>query len=638
MKKKYILLILSAIMSVFFMFSCKGNSDSGEIPTDPDGQKPSDKISVIDISDYGAATGADDNAAAITEVIAAAGKADKPITINFPKREYHIYPDKSPERELYISNTVGIDPTYKMKRIGFLFENMQDVTLEGNGSKFIFHGKMTAFAAIDCKNITLQNFSVDFAVPTVIDITVETLGETDSKPHAVYSVPDCYNYEIEGNSINWLSDISPYSNERYWRINGVTDYAQVRYKRGETIRIGNAPILKDVNQIVNLSKGRIKVVYNNRDTDIKEGNCYQMRETTRDHAGMFFWQSAGVTLKNINSYYLHGFGIVGQYSQDITLEKVNFVSPEDSGRHSAGYADFIQMSGCKGLVKIIDCEFDNPHDDPINIHGTFLQITDKIAYNKFKVRFMHNESGGFPAFYCGDRIEFVARNSLNSEFSAVITAVEKVNLSESIITVDKTVPSKVGANTHVVENVTYTPQVEITGCNFAAIPTRGILVTSRAPILIENNTFYKVNMACIYVSADADVWYESGAVKDLTIKNNTFSDCGSTAILIDPTNSTVEADIPVHRNITIEKNTFNLADYAALQAKSTYGIKFSNNTLMKLNKGASPYKTPLFLFNGCLNAELFDNIYGEGLNLTVKLMNMPYNYISIKDDNLRIEQ
>lgn len=76
-------------------------------------------VTVIDAADYGAdPSGETDSAEAIQRAIAAAKAVDGPVILNFPKGEYHIYPDKAVERELYISNTVGQDQTYRMKKIG----------------------------------------------------------------------------------------------------------------------------------------------------------------------------------------------------------------------------------------------------------------------------------------------------------------------------------------------------------------------------------------------------------------------------------------------------------------------------------------------------------------------------------------
>ena len=72
------------------------------------------------------------------------------------------------------------------------------MTVDGNDSLFMFHGKMTTVAAIDCKNVKFEEFQVDFQTPTVVDITVESV---DGNSAIVY-VPECYNYSVEGNTVS----------------------------------------------------------------------------------------------------------------------------------------------------------------------------------------------------------------------------------------------------------------------------------------------------------------------------------------------------------------------------------------------------------------------------------------------------
>ena len=118
---------------------------------------------VIDVTDYGVyPDSGKDSAVGILEAIAAAKEATdegKEVTINFPEGRYDIYPDKAVERELYISNTVGADQNYKMKKIGIFLEDMDHVTVEGNDSLFMFHGKMTTFATIGCEDVEFKDLN-----------------------------------------------------------------------------------------------------------------------------------------------------------------------------------------------------------------------------------------------------------------------------------------------------------------------------------------------------------------------------------------------------------------------------------------------------------------------------------------------
>lgn len=153
---------------------------------------------VIDVTDFGAdPVGGQDSVPAVEKALAKAKEIDGPVTVRFPKGRYDLYPDQAPERELYVSNTAGTNSSVKDKKIGILVEDMQDVTIDGDGSELVFHGKMTEFVAINSENITFKNYSTDFEVPTVIDVTVE---ETDGNSAIVY-VPECYNYQISGTTI-----------------------------------------------------------------------------------------------------------------------------------------------------------------------------------------------------------------------------------------------------------------------------------------------------------------------------------------------------------------------------------------------------------------------------------------------------
>lgn len=156
------------------------------------------------------------------------------------------------------------------------------------------------------------------------------------------------------------------------------------------------------------------------------GISYQMRQTTRDHPGVFLWKDKDVTLKGIDFRFLHGFGVVGQSTDTITMDGLNFGTGEGTGRSTAGYADFVQMSGCKGVITVVNSSFSNPHDDPINVHGTFLQVVEKISDTKIKVRYMHNETAGFPSFFVGDQVEFMTKGDMLpvSDSVRTVTAVD----------------------------------------------------------------------------------------------------------------------------------------------------------------------------------------------------------------------
>ena len=491
----------------------------------------------------------------------------------------------------------------------------------------------------------------------------------------------------------WLSDVSPYDGQHYWTTqwgNGMGYTQRFDTTSGLTWR-GNTqhnPIFNNVASITDLGNHRVQIVYNSADEELKPGMCYQMRPTVRDHAGTFFWKSKDVTLSNIDIQFLHGFGMVGQHSENITLSDVDFVAPAGSGRTTAGYADFVQMSGCKGKIDISGCTFSNPHDDPINVHGTFNEVVQKVDDRTFKVQYMHGETAGFPNFFVGDEIEFTTKNTLVpvEDSSAKVVGVygpdgegkimeagEKIpnakidNQSQIIVKLDKDFPD-IQANQHVIENVTYTPSVHIHNNVFKETPTRGILVTTRKDVLIENNTFDGMGMAGIFISNDAQNWRESGRTENVTIKNNTFTRGKAQSIFVEPTNPNMGTTI--HSNMVIEDNTFYLEHRSisdaksekVLDAKSVNNLTFRNNKIYRQNpdvsvtaevakntlkvgesaelttkKTGTALDARLYKFRGCQNVTISGNNYDGGLNVGSEHEQTNADQINVENDIIAVQ-
>ncbi len=634
----------------------------------------------IDVTEYGAdPTGTKESSTAVIAALEYAKNnidEDTPKVISFPKGEYHFYADYSEMRELYVSNTISWgERSYAQKYIGILVEDMKNVTIEGNGSQFIFHGNICTFAAIRSQNVVFQNFDMDHASPTVVDVTVESY--VDEKAAILY-VPPCYTYRItNGDSIAWEGERGPVTGQPYWTGTGNLNYQQgFNTITGQTTRNpGNRPFsnLSTIEQ-VDGDPTRLKVTYNSAGNRPTLGMCFQMRNPNpRMTPGTFFWESDGVTLNNINIQYLHGFGMVGQLSKNITLNTVKFEARPGTGRTSAGFADFVQMSSVGGTVTITNCEFSNPHDDPINIHGTFLEITEITAdRRRAVVRYQHGETWGFPQYYPGDTVDFSVKSSMapvrgddgqpiTRTVESVVNPGEGLNLNGNarsktdqndmktiIVTFNEPLPDTITANNYVVENVTYTPEVQIDHCRFVETPTRGILCTTRQPVVIEDNYFDRMGQAAIYISCDASSWRESGRTEDVTIRRNTFvvnpRTQAQAAIYVDPSGNGSEGN-RIHKNMRIENNVFHMDNTGgtqvnAIHAKSVNGLTVQNNTILRyqpnvdlalsaanvnisaggtqgttLNATGSIYSsgTRALQFTDCENITVKNNVYDDGI-------------------------
>lgn len=573
---------------------------------------------IISVVDYGAdPTGIKDSATAVTAALRAAKDIKGPVRVVFPTGMYRLYPGPAEKRDLYLSNTVGLDERYVTKTIGILVEERDNITIDGRGSRLNYHGQQTAFAALKSNNVRFKNFSFDVVTPRLIDATVRDVGVdttrtqngTVSRAYRIITVPPDTNYNIVGTDIQWSGEIDPETGEPFWTGTNDMGYTQVHDPRQDLSWRAipsweYSALFTDVYSITGLGNDRIKIVYNYATMPDDGGLVYQMRDTMRDTAAAIFWESSSVTVDNVDAHYLQGFGYLGQLSRDITIENSAFEADPASGRNTVGFADIVQMSGVAGTVALKNNIFDAAHDDPINIHGTYMQIVAKQADDQITVRYMHPQSSGFPQFYVGDEVEFVRKSTMAAvaagfKVAAVISTPPGNNanpvdangvaiaLDEITIKLDKPIPAEITADgLFVAENVTYTPRVVVEDNIFRNLPTRGLLVTTRQPISIQRNVFDGQGMATIYISSDAESWFESGPVRDVLIKDNIFRRPTVTApvIFIEPTNKTLDASNPVHRNIRIENNTFEMNDVRALDAKSVQGISFTGNTLKRLDR------------------------------------------------------
>lgn len=170
------------------------------------------------------------------------------------------------------------------------------------------------------------------------------------------------------------------------------------------------------------------------------------------------------------------------------------------------------------------------------------------------MRYMHDQTWGFNSFYAGDSIEVVNVHSLLGEFAGRVKESRQIDDYEWLLTLDRPIAKVDIEDGRAVENVSATPSVEIKNCYFTLVPTRGVLVTTRRKVVIEDNLFDRIPMPAIHISDDARGWYESGPVRDVTIKDNVFVECGSPVVSINPEIDWNEG--AVHSGIRVVDNEF----------------------------------------------------------------------------------
>ena len=574
-------------------------------------------VFTVKVSDFGLKPDTKENA--IPAIIKAINECKKHPTsvLKFEKGRYDFHIDSTFRRVYYESNTTNDAP----KNLAILIEGCTGLTLDGGNSEFVFHGSIQPITVDKSDKITIQNVNIDWDIPMTaqakiiaaspknIDLEIDTIQ---------------FPYEITDGNLIFKGEV--------WkaRPTGFMEYEANTHRiaagtgdegcvRGDWSKL-SAEDLKPGTVRMNGAFKRTPAV----------GNYLIVRHSKRDHAGIFIQESSNVTLENVNLYHCAGLGILSQFARNLNYRNVKVVPNGAKNRYISGHDDGFHISNCAGKISITDCEFGGLMDDPINVHGTSVRITEKINENQLKCRFMHEQSTGMTWGHLNDTIGFIEHKSMQTISKQTLRRFEKLNPEEFILEFDTTIPPGIVVG-DALENLSWSPEVTIQNCNFGSCRARGLLISTPRKVLINKNEFESSGSA-ILIAGDANGWYESGAVSDVTITNNIFKDGCMTSmyqfceaiISIYPIIPELDPLKPFHRNITIEHNTFNPFDYPVLYALSADGVRFNNNKIVRSEKYKPfHYRKNCITFEACLNAEVKGNIFeGDVLAKDVRLVNM----------------
>ncbi|WP_214629487.1 right-handed parallel beta-helix repeat-containing protein [Paenibacillus agaridevorans] len=576
-------------------------------------------IQLFRVTDYGAIpdSGADATSA-IQAAIDAASRANGPTEVAFPPGRYDLFPTYAVRSAYFISNTASEEehPDHT-KTIGLRLKGAHRIRIEGNGSRLLFHGKMTPVVMDGCSDAEIRNLTIDFARPTISEMRITATGAShwDVEVH-----PDS-NYRLQDDKLYWIDES--------WSHRGgpAQEYDPVSNR---TWRVPN-PILL-AKQVEQLGQGKLRLHFSCA-PHTSVGHVFQMRDGIRDQVGALIVGCKNIIWRNVWMQYMHGLGIVGQFSENLMFERLRLAPDPSSGRTAAAFADFVHLSGIKGKISIVDSVFEGAHDDAINVHGTHLRIVEVLDGRRIRVRFMHPQSYGFSASHPGDEIDFISASSLTSYATCSVVGVKPLSPREVELTLDSPVPEMI-EDGDVIENVTWTPELTVRGNVFKRIPTRGILATTRRKVTIENNVFERLHMSAILIADDAESWFESGMVRDVLIRRNRFVDCGNRqapVLLIRPENTEVSADRPVHSNVIICDNRFELDGTALLEAKSTSGLIFADNDISRNvgNDGLSADSDEIIRLWACSGVEIVGNTIEDKAAAIVKTNSMKDGHLVI---------
>jgi hypothetical protein len=314
-------------------------------------------------------------------------------------------------------------------------------------------------------------------------------------------------------------------------------------------------------------------------------------------------------------------GFLFERSEEIVISKCGIFVRPGSDRVVSTIADATHFSNCKGNILIENCKFQHMLDDGTNVHGTYVEINKIVDSKTVVVELKHFEQLGFEFAGIGDEMWFIQQPSPDRASVNKVTEVLTINDRFIQITFENNLPSnlKKGDN---LENKTWNPVFTMRGCTINDHRARNVIIKTPLKIIIENNNFSSM-MSAIQLRGDNYYWFESGAVADVTIRNNRFVHCAyggaeSSILYVTPRlGKDFDDKAFFDRNITFENNTIETFGSRIIWTDRVDGLKITGNTIIQTKESVDLYpNSPMFDLINCNNVEISKNTYkGDNKNI-----------------------
>lgn len=567
------------------------------------------------ITDFGFKSGDRRNVVpGIKAALEVCGTKDSSILV-FPKGRYDFWQDFT-----------------ALSTIGIQMEKLKNVTIDGSGSEFIFHGNMQIASIFDCENVTLRNFSVDWDHPFIYQ--GKYVAATDEYIDIKFD-PQEYPYVIEDNLF--------YLTGEGWKVQPNTVYNNLYDKDTKEIlyktQDGNNSSLF-LGKAEEIAPGIVRF-YGKPNIKPVPGTFTTLFAGRYITTGIAISDSKNTYLKDLTIYHALSNGVYGSRSENITMDNVSMKINEKKDRVFSTIADASHFANCKGLIKVVNCAHTGQGDDFINVHGAYTKVAS--INDEYSIIATRDPRYNRP----GDELWFVNPILCQRSEARTIKSKEPIMKDDKSagtkITFTEPLPKGVQVGDYM-ENKTWSASVEIRNCKILKNNrARGILVTTPYKVVIEDN-YFRTGGAAIVIEGDMDYWFESGANTDVNIRNNIFEDCltsgrvtfrkwGEAIITITPSHAPEnEKSEPYHNNIRIENNTFKTFTIPLVHARSVRGLTFKNNEVIRTYT-FEPYswQQSSFLLDGCREVIISGNRIAEDYSIrTIEMEHMKKSDVKVE--------
>lgn len=553
---------------------------------------------VVDVSQFGIVPGRDVTLELNTLVQSL--RNEENVTLHFPTGQYDFHPENAFEQYRAVANHDN-----GLKRMAFALFGHKNLTIEGNGSVFLFHGRVVPFTLDGVSKVTLRNLTIDYIRPFHAELRVverdeatqTVVLETDPAQYPftvirgeVYFDRLGQNDPLVGQNIVWdPATRAPIHLAQEYNLNLGTLKAEALGKNR----------LKLVNAFRKLPPlGSVLVVYGDRTTS-RLVHAIQVTD------------SKDILIENVTILAAGGMGLIVERTENVKLDRMRVTSA--GGRLVSTRADATHFIGCKGLIEVTDCLFEHMLDDGINVHGAYVPVVQRLDGATFLCEISHFQQWGLKFAEPGDRIALLSRETVLPFFETTVSSVRVLNERRFLITLAE-LPAELPDVPLSLENLTWNADLVMRGNTIRENRARSVLVTTKGKVLLEGN-YFSSQMHGILIEGDNDYWYESGAVNDVVIRRNTFVNIGYGSangypLFASPklTPQQVTGKGHYHRNIDFSENTIRSFNGNLVDAKSVDGLRIRQNRIILSED--YPVRAPgqSVRLNYCREVQVADNV------------------------------
>lgn len=274
-----------------------------------------------------------------------------------------------------------------------------------------------------------------------------------------------------------------------------------------------------------------------------------------------------------------------------TVHRVRVEQKPGSGRLMSTNADGLHCASCSGDLTIVDCTFSGMGDDGINVTGLYLAVEPDNDQQRLILSGWHH--GSVPPWAApriGDRLRLVSGLTLKPLGEVQAQSVQRVDGGRWAVRVPA---DHIGLTDEPIFAIDLQARTRLLAsqCTFPGNRARGVLAHSDA--VIERCTFAHQSNAAIILAPDL-FWQEGPAIERTVVRTNHIHASNLLAqapaavwisAFVAPNGRPgIPTSVIVNRDVAVEDNHFLRPNRAAVSAAATRNLRIENNRIEQASR------------------------------------------------------